>query len=111
MRGIVPAEIIERKDKMGLAVPHNIWFKNELKDWVKELKLNLTKRGIVLPTDLKRGEFDRLDYTCAGLEIWHKLFFDKQSEYLVNYKEQAVDLNSSVLSFGRAFSDAGGRSK
>lgn len=83
MRGIVPDEIIDRKDKKGLAVPINRWFNNELKDWVNTLKYDLGKRCIQAPASINsRGEFDRSDYTNISLEIWHKIFFDKQSEYL-----------------------------
>lgn len=109
MRGIVPDKIIDRKDKMGLAVPLNIWFNNELKDWVAQLKSDLAKRGIALPLNLKRGEFDRSDYTCAGLEIWHNLFFDKQNDHLVNYREQVSPVNGRVLSSSQPIPDVKAR--
>ncbi len=82
MRGIVPDEIVDRQDKKGLAVPIYHWFNNELKDWVCSLRNSLAKREIAPSmSENRRGEFDRTDYTCISLEIWHRIFFDKDNEY------------------------------
>ncbi|MBI4698326.1 MAG: asparagine synthase (glutamine-hydrolyzing) [Nitrospirae bacterium] len=82
VRGLVPDEIIDREDKKGLAVPISAWFENELRQWVDSLKSDLRKRGIICPrTGSNRGECDRSDYTSISIEMWHKLFFDKEREF------------------------------
>ena len=73
-RGIVPDAIIDRKDKKGLVVPINLWFKTELAPWARGLLKSLDSR-IALPAGGDRGEFDRSSYSRVSLEMWFRNFF------------------------------------
>jgi len=77
--GIVPKEIVERKEKIGFVVPINHWFANSLKAWKAEIIDNLHKRNckfINTETTNGRGEFDRKLYHMIGIELWHRQFVD-----------------------------------
>ena len=83
MRGIVPDEIIDRKDKMGFPVPIFEWFSGELKEYVEDILLGERTRergffdmGIV--EESVRGEkpFGRTVWGLLSLELWFRQFFD-----------------------------------
>jgi asparagine synthase (glutamine-hydrolysing) len=86
LKGLVPKEIILRK-KHGFGVPVGRWFRNELKDYVRDILLS--------PQALRRGYFNeeilqqlidehqsgRRDHghrlwTLLTFEIWHRVFID-----------------------------------
>jgi asparagine synthase (glutamine-hydrolysing) len=89
-KDFLPATILNRK-KMGFGVPVSRWFRNELKDYVYDILLD--------PRTLKRGYFRRegvqrllndhiaLRYDHSSkiwallfLEIWFRVFIDKEGE-------------------------------
>lgn len=77
--GCVPEAILRRKDKRGFNVPIGRWFRNDLRDFVKEILLDskTIRRGIFL----KKGAEDLLNdhYTgkCDyGHQIWTLLVFE-----------------------------------
>jgi asparagine synthase (glutamine-hydrolysing) len=47
--GKLPDEICWRKDKMGWPIPEDVWFKNDLKEWIQEQCSNKAKFGRIFP--------------------------------------------------------------
>ena len=84
----LPAEIINRRDKMGFAVPLNEWFQNELKDFVTDT-FNTGKqrtRGF-LNMELVRNNleserrFSRKAWGMLSIELWHQQFHDQSAKW------------------------------
>ena len=83
VRGIVPNEIIDRKDKMGFPVPIFEWFGGELKEYVEDILLGkrTRERGFFdmrIVEESVRGEkpFGRTVWGLLSLELWFRQFFD-----------------------------------
>ncbi|MHB8869623.1 MAG: asparagine synthase (glutamine-hydrolyzing) [Thermoleophilia bacterium] len=55
VRGIVPDQVLSRRDKMGFPTPIGVWFRRELNSWL---------RGILVDTQLRGGEL--LDSDVLG---------------------------------------------
>jgi asparagine synthase (glutamine-hydrolysing) len=89
MAQFLPREILLRR-KHGFTVPVAAWFRNELKEYVREILLGDTAR--------KRGYFNNayikemLQLHCSGqqdlniklwtllvLELWHRVYIDGNS--------------------------------
>lgn len=79
-KGIVPAAIIERKDKRGLTTPIAQWFSADLFDWTNSLVERFKKRKIEFKSGDYRGEYDRYLYTLISLELWFEIFIDRQCQ-------------------------------
>ena len=86
IRNIVPHENIYRK-KMGFGLPVGQWFRNDLRDFLKNTLLSATalKRGyfkagsvekIVNEHLSKRGDFSFQLWALLMLELWHRRFID-----------------------------------
>ena len=83
---LVPKEVIYRR-KMGFGVPIGNWFRNEMKDFVREVLLSekSLKRGILKPemlekyvnehTNAERDHAFQL-WTLLMLELWFQKFID-----------------------------------
>lgn len=92
LKDFLPAEILNRP-KMGFGVPIGKWFREELKDYMKEILLssktlsrNYFKEPKVtqLINDHISGKKDngyRL-WTLLNLELWHRMFIDNYTEQL-----------------------------
>jgi asparagine synthase (glutamine-hydrolysing) len=83
---LVPKEVVYRR-KMGFGVPIGRWFRNEMKDFVREVLLSerSLSRGIVKPEVVGRyvnehlnGERDHAFqvWTLLMLELWFQKFID-----------------------------------
>lgn len=83
---LVPREVIYRR-KMGFGVPIGHWFRNDMKDFVRDVLLSdkALARGIVKPEILRRyvtehlgGERDHAFqlWTLLMLELWYQRFID-----------------------------------
>ena len=72
--GIVPDEIIERRDKKGLLTPINRWFSSDLTDWTNSLFNEFKKRKVRMRHHKGRGKYDRYLYTVVSLELWYRIF-------------------------------------
>ena len=83
---LVPKEVVYRR-KMGFGVPIGRWFRNEMKDFVREVLLSerSLSRGIVRPEVVGRyvnehlnGERDHAFqvWTLLMLELWFQKFID-----------------------------------
>ena len=83
IRNLLPGEILNRKDKMGFPVPLHLWYKGELRDYVRELLLSerARSRGIYDARAIegildKDQGFSRVLWGLMCLEQWHKVFID-----------------------------------
>ena len=81
--GLVPRQIVERKDKMGFPVPIFEWFGGELKPYVEDILLgdHTRQRGFFDMQAVERsvrGEkpFGRTVWGPLSLELWFRQFFD-----------------------------------
>lgn len=78
-KGIVPDEIIERRDKKGLSTPIEQWFSNDLNDWTSSLTESFKKRKIKIKHGKRRVKYDRYLYTLVSLELWYQIFIDAKN--------------------------------
>ncbi len=87
LKDFLPHEIVSRK-KMGFGVPVGRWFKNELKQFMKEILLDnaCLSRGYFKPQSILKmideHTSGRIDHTSriwllTMLEMWHKIFVEK----------------------------------
>lgn len=74
-RRLIPASIVDRRDKKGLVVPIDRWLNGPLKSWADELIGSLGSRKLKIPPPTARGAFDRSRYTKVCLELWFRRFF------------------------------------
>ncbi|MFH1507284.1 MAG: asparagine synthase (glutamine-hydrolyzing) [Candidatus Omnitrophota bacterium] len=84
VKGVIPNEILSRKDKMGFPVPISEWFKKELNKFVRDILLDkkAKKRGIYNVKGIERlikkeSKFDRQIWGLLCLELWFKQFIDQ----------------------------------
>ncbi|MHB8073337.1 asparagine synthase (glutamine-hydrolyzing) [Desulfosporosinus fructosivorans] len=83
IKNIVPAQIFNRKDKMGFPVPLVQWYKGELRDYVGDILLGETtkQRGIYNTREIEgllthEGKFSRVVWGMLCLELWFRKFID-----------------------------------
>ncbi|HID45605.1 MAG TPA: hypothetical protein EYP34_07620 [Chromatiaceae bacterium] len=84
IRNLLPAPVLERKDKMGFPVPLTEWMqKGPVRDFVSDTLLSKCslERGIYRPEALeamlgKQGVGGRLLWGALCLELWHQRFLD-----------------------------------
>jgi asparagine synthase (glutamine-hydrolysing) len=83
VEGLVPPEILQRRDKLGFPVPLSQWFGGLLRDWVHDLLLSRSslERGLFRPEALRAAlqqdvPFDRGLWGMLCLEMWCRLFMD-----------------------------------
>ena len=84
----LPNSVLDRKDKMGFPTPLNIWMKNELKSFVKEIFATgaARKRDVYDPAKIMRvieteGDFSRNVWGLMNIEAWLQTFVDESSSY------------------------------
>ncbi len=99
MRGELPNEILERKNKMGFPVPLNDWLGNELKEYVGDIFTSekAKTRGYFNHDEILKGlktesKFGRKIWGLLSLELWHKQFYDKHQEFK-NKLNQTIKTN------------------
>jgi asparagine synthase (glutamine-hydrolysing) len=77
-REFVPAEIINRLDKMGMVSPIGVWLKRELREWAYGLVSGLRQRHLDLPIEAPEdNEYDRRLHALVSLELWLRRFVDE----------------------------------
>lgn len=83
VRGIVPGEILSRKDKKGFPTPINLWFKSNLSPYLKEKLLDkyASDRGIFNPKSVQRMIDSKDDnswelWALLNVELWFRTFID-----------------------------------
>jgi len=86
--GVLPDEIVNRRDKMGFPVPLKEWLGNELKDLVEDVFHGMKQRNRpfinseeVLANFQSAGRFSRKVWSLLSLEIWHQTFHDRASHF------------------------------
>jgi len=83
---LLPTEIINRK-KTGFIVPVNYWFRNELKDYIRDILLSsrARERGYFNSTGVERllnnhidgkGNYGHQIWTLLVFELWHSIFIN-----------------------------------
>lgn len=87
--GVLPGEIVGRKDKMGFPVPLREWMDGPLREFVADTLLSRRsrERGVFRPEGLERaiaGEsrFGRQVWGALCLELWHQIFIDGEGPTL-----------------------------
>lgn len=90
VKGLLPIEVVERKDKMGFPTPIAEWCQGECKDFVhdifssqKALQRDLVDNRKVLE-ELEKGEipkYSRKLWGLLSLELWQQEYHDKASEW------------------------------
>ena len=88
MKDVLPASIVERRDKMGFPVPLSTWVKHELRDFVLDVFSGAHARRSYLkagfdPRRLVEQEevFGRNVWALLCLELWQQRFHDRQSHW------------------------------
>ena len=84
MRGIVPDEILDRKDKLAYAPPQRQWNRGVLRPWLEQMLLAAERRaGVYNPrmlermrSRLARGGGDTLLWRIASTEAWFQTMVD-----------------------------------
>jgi len=86
--GELPAEILERRDKMGFPVPLKEWFEGELVEFVQDVMAEGRSRSrdyvnheAVARNHRKEGRYSRRTWALLSLEIWQQEFHDRASYY------------------------------
>ena len=86
--GVLPAPLIERRDKMGFPVPLKEWFEGELRDMIIDVFRSTGARSrpyvngeAVLANFDKVSRFSRKTWGLLSLEIWHQTFHDRAHDY------------------------------
>jgi asparagine synthase (glutamine-hydrolysing) len=84
----LPAELSQRRDKMGFPVPLKEWFGGELRDFVQDIFATQKTRArpyfdskAILANFDKAERFSRKTWGLLSLELWHQLFHDRASQY------------------------------
>lgn len=84
----LPPSILDRKDKMGFPTPLNLWMKNDLKNFVREIFIAGAekKRGFYEPSAVlaqmeTEADYSRNIWGLMNIEMWMQTFVDRASEY------------------------------
>lgn len=84
----LPAELMQRRDKMGFPVPIDEWFSAELRDFVGDIFSAQASRQrefldgrAILANFTKAERFSRKVWGLLSLELWHRLFHDRATYY------------------------------
>jgi len=84
----IPAEILNRRDKMGFPVPLKEWFGGELKDFAMDNFATMASKhrphinsGAVLKNLGKEAQFSRKTWGLLSLELWHQQFHDRSADW------------------------------
>lgn len=83
IKNLLPAEILDRKDKMGFPVPLAQWYSRGLRQFMADVLLDrrCRQRGIFDVPSLERAlvadkPFSRSVWGALCLELWHRQFVD-----------------------------------
>lgn len=75
MRGIVPHNILNRKDKIGFATPETSWIRQKKRKW-RQLLADSENIEFINTNALIR-EYDKLIYNSSLLQVWRWINFVK----------------------------------
>ncbi|MDA9392534.1 asparagine synthase [Bradyrhizobium sp. CCBAU 45394] len=84
----IPAEIFERRDKMGFPVPLKEWFEGPLNGMISEIFATMKERrrpfinaDAVLANFGRTQPFSRKTWGLLSLELWFQAFHDRAGDY------------------------------
>jgi asparagine synthase (glutamine-hydrolysing) len=84
IKNIMPAEIMNRKDKMGFPVPLHLWSKNKAKNFIMDTLLSkkAKERNMINTQHVEKliaseQPFSRGLWGLLSLELWYNQFIDK----------------------------------
>lgn len=87
-KDVLPASIVERRDKMGFPVPLKEWFEGPLQSFVLDIFVEQKARhrpflntDVVLSSFGQASRFSRKTWGLLSLELWHQRFHDRAAEY------------------------------
>jgi len=87
-RGLLPAQVVDRKDKMGFPVPLTEWLRGPARDFVMDLLTSGPALGRELVDNRfaadcleREGRYGRNLWGLLSLELWQRTFHDRQSHY------------------------------
>lgn len=89
MRDVVPAAIVDRRDKMGFPVPLGEWINDELRDFVLDVfsgenarsRPYLAEGFDVRDLIAREGAFSRNLWGLFSLELWQQAYHDRSSAW------------------------------
>lgn len=94
---VLPATIVNRRDKMGFPVPLKEWFSGELRDLVEDTFRSRNARqrpflnaDAVLANFETAARFSRKVWGLLCLELWHQMFHDRAADYRRMLADAAV---------------------
>jgi asparagine synthase (glutamine-hydrolysing) len=106
MRDVLPAEIVNRRDKMGFPVPLGEWINGELRDFVLDVFSGENARSrpyLAEGFDVRNliegeGAFSRNLWGLFSLELWQQAYHDRASTWWTSADDAtapAVDVAAS----------------
>ena len=85
---LLPAEVLERRDKMGFPVPLGEWYRGELAEFVRDVFHSDAAKGrpfmnaeAVLANFGAGSAFSRKTWGLLCLELWHRRYHDRAWEF------------------------------
>ncbi|MDA1044493.1 MAG: asparagine synthase (glutamine-hydrolyzing) [Verrucomicrobia bacterium] len=85
---VLPPQIYERKDKMGFPIPLTAWMAGEANDFVNDIfsstaaqQRELIRNDVVLQQMGSESKFGRRVLGMLSLELWQRMFHDRESEF------------------------------
>ncbi len=89
MRGIVPDEILDRKDKLAYAPPQKQWIHGPLRPWMDTMLTAAERRGelfnpkavLKLREGLEHAGEESLAWRVASTEAWYQVMIEARSAY------------------------------
>jgi asparagine synthase (glutamine-hydrolysing) len=99
MRDVLPAAIVDRRDKMGFPVPLSEWINDELRDFVLDVFTGQNARSrpyLAVGFDVcelieAEGAFSRNLWGLFSLELWQQAYHDQASAWRAP-ADEAADL-------------------
>jgi asparagine synthase (glutamine-hydrolysing) len=96
VRPLLPASIVERRDKRPFPIPVGRWFAGELAGTVQDILRSprCLDRGVFQPDRLREGVLSPdVVWPLVNLELWFRIFVDREPYWV----EQAAALATSRL--------------
>jgi asparagine synthase (glutamine-hydrolysing) len=97
MSDVLPAVVLERRDKMGFPVPLTDWLRGPIRNFVGDVLLDgrARQRGLYRMPGLEKmlsseAPFDRELWGVLCLELWHRSFID--GDYLPTPSRTVADV-------------------
>ncbi len=85
---VLPASILERRDKKGFPTPFNRWMKKDLNDWINDILTDkrTRERGLFEKELLDKvvglsSEYSRTLWGILNLELWFRTFIDNNQKF------------------------------